>query len=83
MNQEMSSTVASDSLPPVADPQNDPRPAGRKMVLRLAALIAASLALLIIGLPTIVATTGLYNAILERAAEGRELSVELLSNVVA
>jgi hypothetical protein len=75
MNQETSPTVASDSVLSVAAAQTDARPAGRKMVLRLAALVAVSLTLVIIGLPTIVAMTGLHNAILERAAEGRELSV--------
>ena len=75
MIQETSPTVASDSVLSVAAAQTDARPAGRKMVLRLAALVAVSLTLVIIGLPTIVAMTGLHNAILERAAEGRELSV--------
>jgi hypothetical protein len=75
MNQESSPKVTSENVLPVADQQTDALPTGRKLVLRLAVLFVASLALMVIGLPTIVAMTGLHNVILERAAEGRELSV--------
>ena len=53
------------------------------MLLRLAVLVGAGLVLIIIGLPTIVATMGLHNVILGRAAQGRELSVTADSATLA
>jgi len=53
------------------------------MLLRLAVLVSAGLVLIIIGLPTIVATMGLHNVILGRAAQGRELSVTADSATLA
>lgn len=81
MNQETTTTVS--GVPPGADHQAVPHSVGRKMVLRFTVLVGAGLALVIIGLPTIVATTGLHNAILGRAAEGRELSVSADSATLA
>ena len=83
MNQETSSTVTSDRVPLAADQKTVSHSVGRKLVLRLTVLVVAGLALMIIGLPTIVATTGLHNAILGRAAEGRELSVSADSATLA
>jgi hypothetical protein len=75
MNQETSSDNASSSAVPVAENQPAQPATWRKMLRRLVALVVAGLCLVVIGLPTIVATTGLHNAILDKAAEGRELSV--------
>lgn len=55
----------------------------RKMLLRLGVLLGGGLLLVIIGLPTIVATTGLHSSILDRVAEGRELSVSAESATLA
>jgi hypothetical protein len=75
MNQETSSNDGSSSEQPAAENQSAQPATGRKMLLRLVALVIAGLCLVVIGLPTIVSMTGLHNAILGKAAEGRELSV--------
>lgn len=83
MNQETSLTGAAKGDPLTEDQQGRAPSTGRKMAVRLAALIGAGVVLTIIGLPTIVATTGLHNVILGRAAEGRELSVTADSATLA
>jgi hypothetical protein len=55
----------------------------RKMLLRLGVLLGGGLLLVMIGLPTIIATTGLHSSILDRVAEGRELSVSAESATLA
>lgn len=83
MNQETSLSGVSKGDPLTEDQQAVSRSHGRKLVVRLAALIAAGLVLMIVGLPTIVATTGLHNVVLDRAAEGRQLSVSADSATLA
>ncbi|MGZ0170129.1 MAG: hypothetical protein ACKVHE_11275, partial [Planctomycetales bacterium] len=75
MNQETTSNDASSSEQLPAEKQTVQPATGRKMLLRLVALVIAGLCLVVIGLPTIVATTWLHNAILGKAADWRELSV--------
>lgn len=75
MNQDTSSNNSSSSEESVAANQPAKLAIGRKMLLRLVALVLVGLCLVVIGLPTIVTTTGLHNSILDKAAEGRELSV--------
>jgi hypothetical protein len=83
VNQETPSNDASASEPLAVDQDTVAPSTRRKMVVRLAALLGAGLVLIIIGLPTIVATTGLHDVILGRAAQGRELSVTADSATLA
>jgi hypothetical protein len=90
MDQEISPSDTSDAAPgdnsddaPTAIARSTQHVPMRKMLLRLAVLLGGGFLLVIIGLPTIVATSGLYNSILDRAAEGRELSVTAESATLA
>ncbi|MFT4558265.1 MAG: hypothetical protein ACI92S_003641 [Planctomycetaceae bacterium] len=83
MNQETSSNNTVDSEPLAVDQETVTPSSRRKMLLRLVVLVGAGLVLIIIGLPTIVATTGLHNVILGSAAQGRELSVTADSATLA
>ncbi len=90
MDQEISPSDTSGAAPgdnsddaPTAIARSTQHVPMRKMLLRLAVLLGGGFLLVIIGLPTIVATSGLYNSILDRAAEGRELSVTAESATLA
>lgn len=83
MDQETSPSGLSPDDSRSADDRSVQRVSTRKMLLRLVVLLGGAFLLVIIGLPTIVATTGLHSSILDRVAEGRELSVTAESATLA
>ncbi len=83
MDQENSPGGTSPNDPPAASNVSTQQVPMRKMWLRLAVLLGGGFLLVIIGLPTIVATTGLHRSILDRVSQGRELSVTAESATLA
>lgn len=83
VNQETSSNNTSGRESLAEDQETVAPSSRRKMLLRLAVLIGAGVVLIIIGLPTILATSGLLNVVLRRAAQSRELSVTADSATLA
>ncbi len=75
MTQESSSNSFSDRESQAVGEQAASPVTRRKMLVRLAALVGAGLVLMVIGLPTILATSGIHNQFLGRAVQGRGLSV--------
>lgn len=83
MDPEISLSEPSPDDSSAASDRSGKRVPMQKMLLRLAVLLGGVFLLVIIGLPTIVAMTGLHSSILDRVAEGRELSVTAESATLA
>ena len=84
MDPEISPSEPSpDDSPAASDRPTKQVPLQKLLLLRLAVLLVGVFLLVIIGLPTIIATIGLHSSILDRVAEGRGLSVTAESATLA
>jgi len=83
MDPEISPSEPSPDDSPAASDRPTKQVPLQKLLLRLAVLLVGVFLLVIIGLPTIIATIGLHSSILDRVAKGRGLSVTAESATLA